>query len=131
VQLGAQNDVISFMRGKVLGRIPSRHSFFQELEALLRYFQFENRDEVLAFIFKGLELDPGGYLLALFTRSFRLLKFLSATRFAFHQRKDSLDRQVVKNLVGDSNQLHFSGFFAKGIAAFGILGIDVSAYADF
>jgi hypothetical protein len=29
------------------------------LEALLRYFQFENWDEVLAFMFKGLELDTG------------------------------------------------------------------------
>ncbi len=33
--------------------------FLQDLEALLRYFQFENWDEVLAFLFNGLELDTG------------------------------------------------------------------------
>ena len=41
---------------KTLG---TRRRFFQDLEALLRYFQFENWDEVLAFMFKGLELDTG------------------------------------------------------------------------
>jgi hypothetical protein len=37
----------------------TRRRFFQDIEALLRYFQFENWDEVLAFMFKGLELDTG------------------------------------------------------------------------
>jgi len=37
----------------------TRRRFFQDLDALLRYFQFENWDEVLAFMFKGLELDSG------------------------------------------------------------------------
>ncbi len=37
----------------------SRRRFFQDLEALLRYFQFENWDEVLTFMFMGLELDTG------------------------------------------------------------------------
>jgi hypothetical protein len=37
----------------------TRRRFFQDLEALLRYFQFENWDEVLTFMFKGLELDTG------------------------------------------------------------------------
>lgn len=37
----------------------TRRRFFQDLEALLRYFQFENWDEVLVFMFKGLELDTG------------------------------------------------------------------------
>jgi hypothetical protein len=37
----------------------TRRRFFQDLEALLRYFQFENWDEVLDFMFKGLELDTG------------------------------------------------------------------------
>ena len=37
----------------------TRRRFFQDLEALLRYHQFENWDEVLAFMFKGLELDTG------------------------------------------------------------------------
>jgi hypothetical protein len=35
----------------------TRRRFFQDLEALLRYLIFENWDEVLAFMFKGLELD--------------------------------------------------------------------------
>ena len=39
---------------KTLG---TRRRFFQDLEALLRYFQFENWDEVLVFMFKGLELN--------------------------------------------------------------------------
>jgi hypothetical protein len=37
----------------------TRRRFFQDLEALLRYFQFGNWDEVLDFMFKGLELDTG------------------------------------------------------------------------
>jgi hypothetical protein len=37
----------------------TRRRFFQDLEALLRYFQFENWDQVLTFMFKGLELDTG------------------------------------------------------------------------
>lgn len=37
----------------------TRRRFFQDLEALLRYFQFKNWDEVLDFMFKGLELDTG------------------------------------------------------------------------
>jgi hypothetical protein len=37
----------------------TRRRFFQDLEALLRYFQFENWDVVLTFMFKGLELDTG------------------------------------------------------------------------
>jgi hypothetical protein len=31
--------------------------------------------------------------------------------------------QVVKNLVRDPDQLHLNGFFANGIASFGILRI--------
>jgi hypothetical protein len=37
----------------------TRRRFFQDIEALLRYFQFENWDEVLTFMFNGLELDTG------------------------------------------------------------------------
>jgi len=37
----------------------TRRRFFQDLEALLRYFQFEKWDDVLTFMFKGLELDIG------------------------------------------------------------------------
>jgi hypothetical protein len=35
----------------------TRRRFFQDLEALLRYFQFESWEAVLSFMFKGLELD--------------------------------------------------------------------------
>ena len=34
-----------------------RRTFFQDLEALLRYFSFNSWDDVLAFMFTGLELD--------------------------------------------------------------------------
>jgi len=37
----------------------TRRRFFQDLEALLRYFQFQNWEDVLTFMFKGLELDSG------------------------------------------------------------------------
>jgi hypothetical protein len=37
----------------------TRRRFFQDLEALLRYFEFKNWDEVLTFMFTGLELDTG------------------------------------------------------------------------
>jgi hypothetical protein len=37
----------------------TRRRFFQDMEALLRYFQFQNWDDVLTFMFKGLELDTG------------------------------------------------------------------------
>ena len=37
----------------------TRQRFFQDLDALLRYFQFESWDAVLSFMFKGLELDYG------------------------------------------------------------------------
>ena len=41
---------------QALGR---RRTFFQDLDALLRYFIFENWDDVFSFMFKGLELDTG------------------------------------------------------------------------
>jgi hypothetical protein len=41
---------------QALGR---RQTFFQDLEALLRYFIFENWDDIFSFMFKGLELDTG------------------------------------------------------------------------
>lgn len=41
---------------QALGR---RRTFFQDLEALLRYFTFESWDEVFSFMFQGLELDTG------------------------------------------------------------------------
>ena len=41
---------------QALGR---RKTFFQDLDALLRYFIFENWDAVFTFMFEGLELDTG------------------------------------------------------------------------
>jgi hypothetical protein len=41
---------------QTLGR---RRTFFQDLEALLRYFTFETWDDVFSFMFQGLELDTG------------------------------------------------------------------------
>jgi hypothetical protein len=37
----------------------TRRRFFQDLDALLRYFQFESWDAVLSFMREGLELDTG------------------------------------------------------------------------
>jgi hypothetical protein len=39
--------------------LASRRTFFQDLETLLRYFLFASWDDVLTFMFKGLELDTG------------------------------------------------------------------------
>ena len=41
---------------QALGR---RRTFFQDLEALLRYFFFDTWDDVFSFMFHGLELDTG------------------------------------------------------------------------
>jgi len=41
---------------QTLGR---RKTFFQDMEALLRYFIFKSWDEVFSFMFEGLELDTG------------------------------------------------------------------------
>jgi hypothetical protein len=41
---------------QALGR---RKTFFQDMDALLRYFIFENWDDVFTFMFEGLELDTG------------------------------------------------------------------------
>jgi hypothetical protein len=41
---------------QALGR---RQTFFQDLEALLRYFVFETWEDVFSFMFRGLELDTG------------------------------------------------------------------------
>ncbi len=41
---------------QALGR---RKTFFQDMDALLRYFIFENWDDVVTFMFEGLELDTG------------------------------------------------------------------------
>lgn len=36
-----------------------RRTFFHDLEALLRYFSFNTWEDVLAFMFNGLELNSG------------------------------------------------------------------------
>jgi hypothetical protein len=41
---------------QALGR---RRTFFQDLEALLRYFFFDTWEDVFLFMFQGLELDTG------------------------------------------------------------------------
>jgi hypothetical protein len=41
---------------QALGR---RKTFFQDMDALLRYFIFENWEDVFTFMFEGLELDTG------------------------------------------------------------------------
>ncbi len=40
-------------------KLGTRRTFFQDLEALLRYFPFDTWEAVLAFMFHGLELDTG------------------------------------------------------------------------
>jgi hypothetical protein len=40
-------------------KLGPRRTFFQDLDALLRYFAFSSWDEVLDFMFHGLELDTG------------------------------------------------------------------------
>ena len=40
-------------------KLGPRRTFFQDLDALLRYFEFSSWDEVLDFMFQGLELDTG------------------------------------------------------------------------
>ncbi len=40
-------------------KLGTRRTFFQDLETLLRYIEFTTWDQVLAFMFHGLELDTG------------------------------------------------------------------------
>jgi hypothetical protein len=52
-------DVVDEQYRAIRQTLGTRRRFFQDLEALLRYFQFQNWDDVLTFMFKGLELDTG------------------------------------------------------------------------
>ena len=52
-------DLVDEQYGAIRKALGTRQRFFQDLEALLRYFQFETWDAVLTFMFKGLELDSG------------------------------------------------------------------------
>jgi len=53
------SDLIDEQYRAIRQALGTRRRFFQDLEALLRYFQFDNWDDVLTFMYKGLELDTG------------------------------------------------------------------------
>jgi hypothetical protein len=52
-------DLVNEQYRAIRQALGTRRRFFQDLEALLRYFQFNNWDEVLTFMSNGLELDSG------------------------------------------------------------------------
>jgi hypothetical protein len=52
-------DLVDVQYKAIRQTLGTRRRFFQDLEALLRYFPFENWEAVLSFMFKGLELDTG------------------------------------------------------------------------
>jgi hypothetical protein len=52
-------DLVNEQYRAIRAKLGRRRTFFQDLEALLRYFTFETWDEVFSFMFQGLELDTG------------------------------------------------------------------------
>lgn len=52
-------DLVDAQYRAIRQKLGPRRTFFQDLEALLRYFEFTTWDQVLDFMFKGLELDTG------------------------------------------------------------------------
>jgi len=52
-------DLVDEQYRAIRQKLGKRRTFFQDLEALLRYFTFETWDEVFSFMFQGLELDTG------------------------------------------------------------------------
>jgi hypothetical protein len=52
-------DLVNEQYRAIRQRLGRRRTFFQDLEALLRYFTFETWDDVFSFMFQGLELDTG------------------------------------------------------------------------
>ena len=52
-------DLVDEQYRAIRQKLGRRRTFFQDLEALLRYFTFETWDEVFSFMFQGLELDTG------------------------------------------------------------------------
>lgn len=52
-------DLVNEQYRAIRTKLGRRRTFFQDLEALLRYFTFETWDEVFSFMFQGLELDTG------------------------------------------------------------------------
>jgi hypothetical protein len=52
-------DLVDKQYRAIRQKLGRRRTFFQDLEALLRYFTFDTWDEVFSFMFQGLELDTG------------------------------------------------------------------------
>jgi hypothetical protein len=52
-------DLVDEQYRAIRQKLGRRRTFFQDLEALLRYFTFETWEEVFSFMFQGLELDTG------------------------------------------------------------------------
>jgi hypothetical protein len=52
-------DLVDDQYRAIRQKLGPRRTFFQDLEALLRYFEFSSWDQVFDFMFKGLELDTG------------------------------------------------------------------------
>jgi hypothetical protein len=52
-------DLVDEQYRAIRQKLGPRRTFFQDLEALLRYFEFSTWDQVFDFMFKGLELDTG------------------------------------------------------------------------
>ena len=52
-------DLVNEQYRAIRQKLGRRRTFFQDLEALLRYFTFETWDEVFLFMCQGLELDTG------------------------------------------------------------------------
>jgi len=52
-------DLVNEQYRAIRQKLGRSRTFFQDLEALLRYFTFETWDEVFSFMFQGLELDTG------------------------------------------------------------------------
>jgi hypothetical protein len=52
-------DLVDEQYRAIRQKLGTRRRFFQDLETLLRYFEFKTWNDVLNFMFKGLELDTG------------------------------------------------------------------------
>ena len=52
-------DLVDDQYRAIRQKLGRRRTFFQDLEALLRYFEFTSWDHVLEFMFHGLDLDTG------------------------------------------------------------------------
>ncbi len=52
-------DLVDEQYHAIRQKLVVRRTFFQDLEALLRYLEFDNWDDALDFMAKGLELNTG------------------------------------------------------------------------